>query len=164
MIKFIIPTVLTLLTACQSTPPIQCRHTDQDLNCVTYVKNYDADTVTVDIPGVHALMGNKVSVRVSGIDTPEIRGKTLCEKKLAQVSRDQVTTWLGNAKQINLKGIERGKYFRIVADVEFDGQSLANKLLSSGLAYPYGGGTKRKVDWCVALKKHQTKRIPANRR
>ena len=43
--------------------------------------------------------------------------------------------------------MKRGKYFRIVADVYADGVSLTDKLIKSGYAVPYDGGTKAK-DWC----------------
>jgi endonuclease YncB( thermonuclease family) len=41
---------------------------------VEYVRNYDGDTMTVNIPGVHPLFGNEIGIRVRGIDTLEIRG------------------------------------------------------------------------------------------
>jgi len=42
--------------------------------------------------------------------------------------------------------MKRGKYFRILADVEADNINLADLLLKKGLAVPYNGGTK--IDWC----------------
>ena len=41
---------------------------------VEYVRNYDGDTMTVNIPGVHPLFENEIGIRVRGIDTLEIRG------------------------------------------------------------------------------------------
>ena len=52
------------------------------------------------------------------------------------------------AKNIELHNIKRGKYFRIVADVIVDGKSVKDELIKSKLAYPYKGGTKKKIDWC----------------
>ena len=43
--------------------------------------------------------------------------------------------------------MQRGKYFRIVADVYTDGQSVGEGLVREGLAVVYGGGKKIK-DWC----------------
>jgi endonuclease YncB( thermonuclease family) len=43
--------------------------------------------------------------------------------------------------------MQRGKYFRIVADVYADNQSLADELIKNNLAVRYNGGTKVK-DWC----------------
>ena len=58
-----------------------------------------------------------------------------------------VTDILKDAERINLKNMERGKYFRIVADVYADGENIADILIESGMAVRYDGGTKTK-DWC----------------
>ena len=125
-----------------------CDHDKANFRCVKYIRNYDADTVTFNIPNIHPIVGNKVNIRVNGVDTPEIRTKNQCEKKKAVIAKKYAQTFLKNAKVINLENIQRGKYFRIVADVIIDGKSLTEMLLVKGLAYPYDGGTKRKVDWC----------------
>ena len=49
---------------------------------------------------------------------------------------------LKDAEQINLKNMERGKYFRIAADVYVDGESLADMLIEAGMAIRYNGGKK----------------------
>jgi len=54
---------------------------------------------------------------------------------------------LKDAEQVDLKNIERGKYFRIVADVFVDGESLSDLLIEAGMAVPYDGGTKTH-NWC----------------
>ena len=46
-----------------------------DYQGAVYVQNYDGDTVTFNLPGLHPIIGEKISIRVNGIDTPEIRGK-----------------------------------------------------------------------------------------
>ena len=125
-----------------------CKHDEKTFRCVKYLKNYDADTITFEIEGVHPLLGKKISVRVSGVDTPEMRTKNKCEKALAKQAKRYVASVVQKAKRIDLKNIKRGKYFRVVADVELDGQSLSKSLLKKGFAYPYDGGTKSKVDWC----------------
>ncbi len=65
----------------------------------------------------------------------------------AKQGKELVADILKDAETIDLKNIERGKYFRIVADVFVDGESLANELIEAGMAVPYDGGTKTK-DWC----------------
>jgi micrococcal nuclease len=57
-----------------------------------------------------------------------------------------VNSLLKNAKVIELKNMKRGKYFRIVADVYYDGKNLAEILIKNKLAVKYDGGTKTK-DW-----------------
>jgi len=53
---------------------------------------------------------------------------------------------LTNAKEIKLTNLQRGKYFRVVANVVVDGVSLERELLDNKLAYRYDGGTK--LSWC----------------
>ncbi|MCY4523412.1 MAG: thermonuclease family protein [Halobacteriovoraceae bacterium] len=125
-----------------------CTHDDKTFRCVKYLRNYDGDTITFDIKEVHPLLGKKISIRVSGVDTPEIKTKNKCEKKKAKKAKRAVASVLSKAKKIDLENIERGKYFRIVADVKFDGKSLSKYLLDQGLGYPYNGGRKTKVNWC----------------
>lgn len=112
-----------------------------------YVTCYDGDTCRFNIPGLHPIIGDNVSIRFNGIDTPEIRGKCKIEKDLAKQARDKVRSILNQSSVIELRNIQRGKYFRIVADLWVDGKSVNTLLINSGLAVAYDGGTKFK-DWC----------------
>ena len=106
---------------------------------VEYVRNYDGDTMTVNIPGVHPLFGNEIGIRVRGIDTPEIREKYPFEKQKAKETKTLIEGILNRATEITLHDIEREKYFRIVASVIVDGQNLSDLLLAKKLAVPYDG-------------------------
>ena len=110
----------------------------------TFIKNYDGDTITVNIPDYPPIIGKKISIRVNGIDTPELRTKSPKEKQLARTAKRLVHSLLKNAESLELKNIKRGKYFRIVADVYYDGKKLADILIKNKLAVPYDGGTKTK--------------------
>lgn len=125
-----------------------CNHSATAFHCVKFVKNYDADTITVDIPGVHPLIGDNISVRVSGIDAPEIKGHLPCEKEASRNAKRLVENVLENAKRIDLVNVQKDKYFRILADVMIDGKNLKDLLLKNRLAYQYEGGTKEKRNWC----------------
>jgi endonuclease YncB( thermonuclease family) len=126
-----------------------CQHDAATFRCVKYVRNYDGDTVTVEIPGVHPLLGKGISVRVFGIDTPEKNGKKPCEKQRARDAQRIVASLLKNAKSIELRKVDRDKYFRILAEIWADGKSVGDVLLKNGLAYPYDGGTKpTTISWC----------------
>lgn len=133
-----------------------CLHDDTTFRCVKVLKNYDGDTLTVNIPNVPALIGKNISVRVSGIDTPEVKTKNRCEKEAGKIARNLVANTLKNAKTVELHNVQRDKYFRILADVMVDGRSLKEILLKNNLAYTYDGGTKKHPDWCKVL------RQPAN--
>jgi endonuclease YncB( thermonuclease family) len=115
---------------------------------VKYIKNYDADTVTFDVPNVHPLLGKNINVRVSGVDTPEVKTTNSCEKKKAINAQKLVANLLSKAKRIDLTNVQRDKYFRVIADIIIDGQSLSQYLLKNGLAYSYDGGTKKNINWC----------------
>ncbi len=125
-----------------------CEHSKNSFSCVKYVKNYDADTITVDIPGVHPIIGDNISVRVSGIDAPEIKGHGPCEKEASRNAKKLVENLLKNAKRIDLVNVDKDKYFRLLADVKIDGVDLKSLLLKNNLAYQYAGGTKEKRNWC----------------
>lgn len=125
-----------------------CQHDEKTFRCVKYMRNYDADTITFDIPQVHPLLGKAIAIRVNGVDTPEIKTKNKCEKDAGRNAKRLVENLLKRAKRIDLMNVKRGKYFRIVADVIIDGQNLTDYLLKNQLAYAYDGGTKKKVNWC----------------
>jgi micrococcal nuclease len=118
---------------------------------VSFVKNYDGDTITVNIPGQHPVFGNEISVRIKGIDTPEIRSKSSCEMEKSRIAKRLVGERLEAAKSIHLKDVSRVKYFRVVADVIADGESLGELLINQGLAVGYDGGRKPATDWCSSL-------------
>jgi len=107
---------------------------------------YDGDTFRVNIDSLPPIVGKNISIRVNGVDTPEIRGKCQYEKDLALKARDFVRARLSNAKEIKLTNLQRGKYFRVVANVVVDGVSLERELLDNELAYSYDGG--KKLSWC----------------
>lgn len=112
-----------------------------------YIKNYDGDTITFNIPNVHPVIGDNISIRVRGIDTPEMRGKCEKEKLLANEAKVLVEQVLTKHKSVTLLNVGRGKYFRLVADVVADGNDIATILLENDLAVRYDGGTKVK-NWC----------------
>ena len=107
-----------------------------------FVKNYDGDTITVNIPDVHPIIGKRISVRINGIDTPELRGTTGEIKEKARTAKRMVKNLCKRAKILELRNIKRGKYFRIVADVYVDEKCIADILIKNGLAKPYDGGKK----------------------
>ena len=125
-----------------------CQHSSSTLRCVEYIRNYDGDTITFNIPRLHPLIGQGISVRVRGIDTAEVRTRDLCEKEKALRAKKIVEKILLRSNKIDLYHVKRGKYFRLVADVIVDGKSIGKELINSNLAYPYFGNTKKEVNWC----------------
>lgn len=106
---------------------------------------YDGDTITVIVNDWPPLF-RKMSIRINGIDTPEMRGKCDEEKALAVISKQLNIDALDGAKIITLENARKGKYFRLLADVYIDGKSLAQMQINAGLARPYDGGARK--SWC----------------
>ena len=52
---------------------------------------YDGDTFRVNIDSLPAIVGKNITVRLNGVDTPEIKGKCQHEKDLAPVSYTHLT-------------------------------------------------------------------------
>ena len=123
-------------------------------SAVSYVRNYDGDTITVNLPNtIPDVFSHEISVRIRHIDTPEIKGNGKCEKEAAQKAKVATTSLLKNAKKIDLEDVGRDKYFRLLAQVVITTREdkiilLSQYLLEQGYAVPYEGGTKNKVDWC----------------
>lgn len=133
-----------------SSEPNSCLHDEKNFRCVKYIKNYDGDTVTIEIPSVHPLIGKNISVRIVGIDTPEKNGKKPCEKQRARDAQRLVANLLKRGKQIDIKKVDRDKYFRILGEIWVDGQSVGEVLIKNKLAYSYDGGRKPAgINWCL---------------
>lgn len=155
--------LLSCTAGTAAAPGGACEHDQRTFRCVQYLKNYDADTITVKIPGVHPLLGDKISVRVAGIDSAEMKAKDGCEYKSARTARKLVEAQLKNAKNIELRNVDRDKYFRILADVYVDGVSIKDTLIKNNLAVAYDGKTKAQVNWCAA-NPAASPRLPAGKR
>jgi len=110
------------------------------------IKVYDADTITIasKLPYPESPM-YRLSVRLNGIDTPEIKGKGVSdeEKEAAKNARDFVINLVLN-KYVRLENIQSEKYGRILADVFIGEINLNELLIKERYAVKYDGGTKIK--------------------
>jgi len=107
---------------------------------------YDGDTFRANIKDYPAIVGHRMSIRLNGIDTPEIKAHCEKEKILARTAKKVTVSMLRNAHIIELRNIKRGKYFRLIADVYVDGKSISEELTKKHLAVHYYGKTK--INWC----------------
>ena len=122
----------------------------QDFGTVTISRVtsvYDADTFRADIADWPPVVGSHVPIRVKAVDAPEIRGKCPREKEAARAAKAYTVALLRQARTIELRNIQRGKYFRLLAEVWVDGRNLAENLIQAGHARPYFGGTR--LGWCT---------------
>lgn len=110
------------------------------------IKVYDADTLTIasKLPYDTSPL-YRLSVRLNGIDTPEMKGKDISddEKTAAKNARDFVSNLVLN-KYVRLENINSEKYGRLLADVYYGDIHLNELLLKEKYAVPYHGGTKKK--------------------
>jgi micrococcal nuclease len=110
------------------------------------IKVYDADTITIasKLPYDESPL-YRLSVRLNGIDTPEMKGKDVSddEKEAAKAAREFVYKLVFN-KYVRLENVESEKYGRILADVYIGDIHLNELLLKERYAVKYDGGTKKK--------------------
>jgi len=110
------------------------------------IKVYDADTITIasKLPYNESPI-YRLSVRLNGIDAPEIKGKDVSEeeKVAAQLARDYVSNLTLN-KYVRLENIQTEKYGRILATVFIDNINLNELLIKERYAVKYDGGHKVK--------------------
>ena len=112
------------------------------------IKVYDGDTITIAarLPDTEGPIF-RFSVRLNGIDTPEIRGKSPEEKELAIFVRDALTERIFG-KMVELRNVSNEKYGRILADVYLDDININEWLIQENFAVPYDGGKKyRPPSW-----------------
>jgi len=107
---------------------------------------YDGDTCTLQI-ACGFDMFTRVTFRLTGIDTPEMKSKDATKKEAAVSARDHLRSRIMGKKVIvNTK--EREKYGRWLGYLWVDeggdelGESLNEEMIRLGHASPYEGGKK----------------------
>lgn len=115
---------------------------------VKFIDAYDGDSITMDVPGwppkewPEGCVDRYMKIRVFGIDAKEMKSRIRREKRKAIEAKYLVNQMLGNAKEVKIRIVSQGKYFRLVAHVYADGESIGETLIGRGLAVPYAGDTK----------------------
>ena len=106
------------------------------------IKVYDGDTITIAsrLPYLGSPL-YRFSVRLNGLDCPEIKSKNEYEKDCAHLAKKEVTNLCLN-KIVFLKNVQTEKYGRVLADVYIGELHLNDHLLKKRLAVAYDGGTK----------------------
>ncbi len=114
----------------------------------TLVRVIDGDTVEVR---ARVWLGQDVtvSVRLIGIDAPELRGKCEAERVQAEAAAAYLQTLEGT--QISLTNITNDKFGgRVQANIHHsETGALGASLMNAGFARPYDGGPRG--SWCSEL-------------
>lgn len=118
---------------------------------VKVISVYDGDTFKVNLPCTQDIFCRDISVRVYGVDTPEMKTQNSCEKKKAKEAQSLTKEVLSKGPVL-LKNCKRDKYFRLLCEVAVlgknQGYDLSEELVNNHLAVRYYGETKAEVDWC----------------
>ena len=110
------------------------------------VKVIDGDTVNVMVDFLTRELGNIISIRILGIDTPEMRGKCINEIEKAKEAKSYLKELIKTDQySIVIKG--RDKYFRILGDIKIKDKYVSQLMLEKGYARRYNG--KEKQSWCI---------------
>jgi len=110
----------------------------------------DGDTVEIEVSFLPKELGNHLSIRVLGVDTPEKGYRAKCELENTKAVAASLFTnnEVFDAKDIKITIKSWDKYGgRILGDVILDGVPLSTKLIQKGYAVPYSGKGQKK-DWC----------------
>lgn len=103
---------------------------------VDVISVYDGDTLNVDIDLGFSIWIKDKSLRLFGIDTPEVKGATRNE---GIVVRDWLRQRIEQGETILIESISDrpDKYGRYLAVLYIDGVNINQQMLDEGLARPY---------------------------
>ena len=108
------------------------------------IKVYDGDTITIAnrLPLKNCDDIFRFSVRLNGIDTPEMRGNNDDEKQAAKNAKEALSKLILN-KHVILKNVGSEKYGRVLADVYLEDLNINKWMIEKRFALKYDGGTKQ---------------------
>ena len=103
----------------------------------------DGDTIELNIH-IWPKLTQNVKLRLSGVNTPEKRGKVSdCEKEAGQKATNFTQRFLQGVKTVTVTDIKLGKYAgRVLGNLSKQRQDLGQALIQTGHAKPYKGGKR----------------------
>ncbi len=121
-----------------------CKRFIPNIHYAKVVKVYDGDTITVACK--YPIRGKQLyrfSVRLAGIDAPEMNADDCIERVEANISKIALHKLIFN-ETVRLDNIRTEKYGRLLADVYLHDLHVNTWLLDNYFAVPYNGGLKSK--------------------
>jgi micrococcal nuclease len=115
----------------------------------TVTRVVDGDSVRVAVDWLPEELGNDISIRVIGIDTPEKGSRAQCpaEAALGDRATEFARSVLHPGDVVTVEIVGWDKYGgRIDGRIFINGESFGDMQIAAGLAKPYDGGTKE--SWC----------------
>ena len=125
-----------------------CKPFIPDIQYGKVIKVYDGDTITIaaKLP-YESCPYYRWSVRLKGIDCPEMKSKNMNEKQCAKIAQKTLSDLILN-QIVEIKHVELEKYGRVLADVYFQNIHLSSFMIEKKLAVAYNGKTKTPPeDW-----------------
>lgn len=121
-----------------------CKRFIPDVKYAKVVKVYDGDTITVACKyPKNSKHLYRFSVRLAGIDAPEMNADSYIERVEANISKEQLHNLIYN-KTVYLDNVRTEKYGRLLADVYMCDLHVNSWLLENNYAVSYFGGAKNK--------------------
>lgn len=106
---------------------------------VPVIKVYDGDTITIAVKIDKTYY--KYRVRLSGIDTPEIKTNNEREKQRAIQAREYLSSLILH-KNVHIKDVFYEKYGRLCGTIYYKNKNINQTMIDSGCAVSYNGGKK----------------------
>lgn len=108
----------------------------------------DGDTVEIQVTWLPTELGDKLKIRVYGVDTPEKGARAKCPAEaMLGAKATEFTKKFITGKPISVEIKEWDKFGgRVLGDVIVNGKSLRAELISKGYAREYFGDAKK--SWC----------------
>jgi len=101
----------------------------------------DGDTLDAWCPGEGAQR-----IRLTGYDTPEIRGACLKEQAMAFAATLRLASLVFAADEVRFRFFGRDRYDRRLGAMFLDGAFVADLMVAEGWARRYDGGVR--LPWC----------------
>lgn len=115
---------------------------------IKIIRIIDADTFIVSAPFLPAPLKKQHPLRLSNVDTPNIKRWANCDKEFKK--GEEAKIFVENAIKLSKKQLVKivgyDKYGRFLGQIYLDGKSLSDSLIEKKLARVYYGGKKQ--SWC----------------
>jgi len=108
----------------------------------------DGDTVEIQVTWLPTELGDKLKIRIFGVDTPEKGARAQCPSEAERgAAASEFTKKFIKGKKVLVEIKEWDKFGgRVLGDVNVDGKSLRAELIKNGFAREYFGDKKK--SWC----------------
>jgi endonuclease YncB( thermonuclease family) len=108
----------------------------------------DGDTVEIQVTWLPVELGDKLKIRIFGVDTPEKGARAKCPAEAEKgAAASEFTKKFIKGKKVLVEIKQWDKFGgRVLGDVNVDGKSLRAELIKNGFAREYFGDKKK--SWC----------------